>query len=193
MNAKEQRKMSDEQLVIKYLQGENNSLGILYNRYYNKVYNKSYSFTRNRDDAFDIAQDVLMKAFSNIESFKGSSKFSTWLFSITKNHCISRLSRSTHECSLDSISTYKLHEPEFDDEGFEARNIREGMELKLDEFLNKLPEKDRKILELKYLNDYSVNDLQGEFKLSASAVKMRLLRARQKLGQLINDKNVALT
>ena len=183
--------LKDEQLVKNHLQGGNTSLGILYNRYYTKVYHKCLAFTRNHDDAFDLAQDVLMKAFSNIESFKGSSKFSTWLFSITQNHCITQAGKLKKECCIYASAACKLTAEHFDEDDLEARSNREEIESKLDEFLNQLPDYDRRMLELKYRKNYSVKDLQNEFHLSSSAVKMRLLRARKKMLHLIDDRYVA--
>ncbi|KPL23003.1 MAG: hypothetical protein AMS23_07180, partial [Bacteroides sp. SM1_62] len=127
MKADPKINLSDEQLVIEYLKGDNNSLGILYDRYYSKVYHKCLSFSRNPDDAFDLAQDVLMKAFSNIRSFRGSSKFSTWLYSITTNHCISKAAKSKNECCLTAGSGYHIISDDINDEEFEARHSREQM------------------------------------------------------------------
>jgi RNA polymerase sigma factor (sigma-70 family) len=183
--------LSDEKLVREYLNGDNNCLGILYNRYYSKVYHKCLSFSKNQDNAFDLAQDILMKAFSNIESFKGSSKFSTWLFSITCNHCISSAAKSKIECRHTTSSDYNIIADDIDEEEFEARQIREEMELKMDDYLMQLPENDGRMLSLKYRHHYSVKDLQSEFTLSASAVKMRLLRARKKIEQIITEKDAA--
>jgi RNA polymerase sigma-70 factor (ECF subfamily) len=131
-----------------------------------------------------------MKAFSNIESFKGSSKFSTWLFSITCNHCISYAAKSKIECRLTS-SDYNIIADDSDEEEFEARQIREEMELKMDDYLMQLPDNEGRMLSLKYRHNYSVKDLQSEFTLSASAVKMRLLRARKKIEQIITEKDAA--
>ena len=191
MKTASDRYLKDEQLVSNYLNGDNNSLGILYNRYYSKVYHKCLSFTHDQDDAYDTAQDVLMKAFSNVESFKGTSKFSTWLFSITSNHCISQAAKSKKECRMDAHSAYTLIADDFDDEEYDARYRREEMEINIGEYLMQLPATDRKILMLKYLQNYSVKDLQKELGLSISAVKMRLLRARRKIEQIINDQKAA--
>ena len=181
---------SDEQLIKEYIRGDSASLGILYIRYYTKVYHKCLSFTQNQDDAFDLSQDVLMKAFSNIESFKGSSKFSTWLYSITQNHCISQSSKSKKECCLDANTSYYLVSDNMDEDEILSRSHREDIEMKIDDYLIRLPENDRKMLELKYRYDYSIKDLQKEFNVTASAVKMRLQRARQKLESII-EKNAA--
>ena len=83
--------ISDEQLIRDYIGGDNNAVGILYNRYYKKVYHKCLSFTKDQEDAFDFTQDVLLKAFGKINTFKGDAKFSTWLFSITHNHCVTQM------------------------------------------------------------------------------------------------------
>ena len=182
---------SDEQLVTEYLRGDNNSLGELYNRYYSKVYHKCLSFSSNQDDAFDLAQDILMKTFSHIETFKGSSKFSTWLFAITSNHCISHSAKSKKECRLDACSAYTLTAYEDSEEEYNTRCSREEMELNIGAYLKQLPQNHRKILELKYLHNYSVKDLQRELGLSMSAVKMRLLRARQKIEQIITAQKAA--
>jgi RNA polymerase sigma-70 factor (ECF subfamily) len=149
------------------------------------------SFSRNQEDAFDLAQDILMKTFSNVESFKGSSKFSTWLFAITSNHCISQVAKSRRECSLSEGSDGHLMAEDPDGEEFELRKNREDMELNIDDYLMQLPEMDRKMLELKYLQSYSIKELQREFNLTVSAIKMRLLRARQKMQQMITDQRAA--
>ena len=191
MKTAEELNQSDEHLIFEYLKGDNNSLGILYNRYYSKVYHRCLSFSGNQDDAFDLAQDVLMKAFSKIESFKGSSKFSTWLYAITSNHCISAVSRSRNECSLDAGIDYNIIADDIDEDDLMARNNREDAELIIDEYLLQLSENERNMLTLKYHMNFSIKDLQNEFKLSASAVKMRLLRARNKIGQLITNDRAA--
>jgi RNA polymerase sigma factor (sigma-70 family) len=183
--------LSDEQLIREYLRGDNNSLGILYDRYYHKVYYKCLSFSRNPDTAFDLAQDVLMKAFSKMKSFKGSSKFSTWLFAITSNHCISQTTKSKKECPLGSGHDYNIIADDIDEDALEARKRREEIELKIDGYLTQLNENDRKMLDLKYRLDYSIKDLQRELKLSSSAVKMRLLRARNRIGQIISEDRAA--
>jgi RNA polymerase sigma-70 factor (ECF subfamily) len=132
-----------------------------------------------------------MKAFSHIESFKGYSKFSTWLFAITTNHCISHAARSGNKCRLNGDMEYPMVAGDPDSEELAARRHREDLELKMGEFLMQLPTNDRKMLDLKYRQDYSIKDLQQEFRLSASAVKMRLLRARNKMLQIIVDGNAA--
>jgi len=180
--------VTDEQLVNEYINGDNNCLGKLYERYYKKVYHKCLSFTRNPDEANDIAQDILMKAFANITSFKGKSKFATWLFAITKNHCIaySRERKNIHFENI--IYNENLAEEPTD---LNERELYEQRELILDCMLKDIRETERKMLILKYQQNYSIKDLQKELNISASAVKMRLQRARQKVQKLYEQTNIS--
>ena len=175
---------TDEQLVVRCISGDRRSLGLLYERYYSKVYCKCMSFVKNPDDAFDLTQDILMKCFGNIGSFKGNSSFSTWLFVIASNHCIAFLRKRKKQHFEDIDACYDIAEEVVDKE---ERCRREQQESSLDSKLDEISEQDRKMLVLKYKHNYSIVDLQKEFNLQASAVKMRLQRARHKIEQKLNS------
>lgn len=183
--------LSDEQLISEYLKGDNDCYGILYCRYYTKVYSKCYSFSRNRDDAFDMTQEILLKAFCNVGSFGGNSKFSTWLYSIATNYCISQTRKKSNHYHEDIMKADQILAERMDEEEYKKRVKWEALESSLDEYLMMLSEEERQILVLKYRQNYSVKDLQNEFDLSASAVKMRLLRARAKMSQVMKLQDAA--
>lgn len=88
--------LSDEQLVQLY-RAEPGSpvaaalLDELFRRHRAKVATWCFRLTGQVDSAADLAQDVLLKAFQRLESFRGDSRFSTWLYSITRNHCMDEL------------------------------------------------------------------------------------------------------
>lgn len=178
--------VSDEQLVKEYLLGDSHCFGVLYERYYSKVYSKCFSFALNHDDAFDMTQEILLKAISNSASFRGNAKFSTWLYSIAQNYCITHTVNRKKRYFEDFESVRRAIEERPRYEETETRNERERLEDNLDFFLALLPEFDRLMLELKYRSEYSVKELQKEFNLSASAVKMRLVRARSRMNQLLS-------
>ncbi len=183
--------IKDEQLIREYLNGDNDSFGILYCRYYSKVYSRCFSFSRNHDDAFDMTQEILLKAVSNVASFNGAAKFSTWLYSITNNYCISQTIRKGKNYIEDMKAAQNIVDENTDEEHFQERIRWEAVESRLDVYLMQLPKEERELLVLKYHKNYSIKDLQNEFALSASAVKMRLLRARLKMVQLINLREAA--
>ncbi|MCW3807904.1 RNA polymerase sigma factor [Plebeiibacterium marinum] len=183
MKRADQIKISDEVLIQQYYQGDSNGIEVLYNRYYLKVFNKCLSFTHNMDDAFDLTQDIFVKVFSKKNAFKGNSLFSTWLYAVVFNHCASSVkvkSRSKQEF-FDLLSVPVAEDDDMD--RIEERRLKEDQELYLYRALDEIPEQDKVLLELKYQNNYSVKDIQSELQISESAVKMRLMRARQKVGK----------
>ena len=176
---------------VAFKQEKQQILGEIYRRYYSKVYHTCFFYTKNPDDAFDLAHDVLLKAFNNIEAFEGKSTLSTWLYSITRNHCLSTISKKKMLYVEDVHTALNLIADEFSSEELENREKKEQLESELQDYLDLLPVNDKKMLELKYFQKYSVKDLQREFNLSASAVKMRLLRARQRIEQILEVRTAA--
>ena len=138
-----------------------------------------------------MTQEILLKAFCNIGSFGGNSKFSTWLYSIATNYCISQTRKKSKHYHEDIIKADQILADRMDEDEYKKRIKWEALESKLDEYLMMLSEEERQILVLKYRHNYSVKDLQEEFDLSASAVKMRLLRARTKMSQVMKLQDAA--
>jgi RNA polymerase sigma factor (sigma-70 family) len=176
---------TDEELVKSIRLADRTALGELYNRYYKKVFNKCFSFTRKQETAFDLAQEALMKAFDNIHSFKGESSFSTWLYTITHRHCLAALKKNGRyqfqSLEENSFGDSERMEPLFTTE---ENNERVEQELIMFSLINALPPKERELLNLKYLQGESIENLTHQLNISGSAVKMRLKRSREKLNML---------
>jgi RNA polymerase sigma-70 factor (ECF subfamily) len=176
---------SDEELVTAIRQDDRIALGELYNRYYKKVFNKCFSFTKKQEEAFDLAQESLMKAFDNIHSFKGESSFSTWLYTITHRHCLATLKKNGR-FQFRQLEDHSGQEDDQQDGGLasEESSERAEQELIMYSLINALPEKEKSLLNLKYLQGESVENLQVQLNISSSAIKMRLKRSREKLNML---------
>jgi RNA polymerase sigma factor (sigma-70 family) len=177
--------VTDEALVAAIRHDDRKALGELYNRYYKKVFNKCFSFTRKQEEAFDLAQESLMKAFDNIHSFKGESSFSTWLYTITHRHCLAAIKKNGrfqfHPLEENAFGEEDQHDPS---PASEETNERAEQELIMYSLIKALPEKERNLLNLKYLQGESIENLQSQLHISGSAVKMRLKRSREKLNAL---------
>src|SRR5215469_18142313 len=87
--------VSDEELVGRYRAAsggrKEDFLNQLFERHHTRVAAWCYRMTGDVDAATDFAQEVFLKAFQNLESFRGQSKFTTWLYSIARNHCMDAL------------------------------------------------------------------------------------------------------
>ena len=121
-NIQNHNKLSDEDLVCAIVSSNDTMLfEILYDRYSKVVFNKCYSFARNQYEAEDLTQDVFLKLFVKLRSFKGNSKFSTWLYAFTYNHCVNYVNRNTakkiQRKSVDSeVLETRLYDPQIDDQ-----------------------------------------------------------------------------
>jgi RNA polymerase sigma-70 factor (ECF subfamily) len=185
MNSTKVDYVNDEQLVASLKNGDMDSFGKLYKKYFSRIYQSCYGYCRNHDDACDLAHDILLKAFRRIHTFAGHSSLSTWLFSITRNHCISHISKSKRMIFEEVGHATDQPSDDLSQEEFEERLRKEQLMGELGNSLNQLAEPERRLLELKYGSNYSVKDLQDTFGLSSSAVKMRLMRSRQKVGSAL--------
>jgi len=84
--------MTDDMLVHAIVQHRSiEAFGELYVRYFRKIYRKCLSIVGNRDEAFELAEESLLKAFHSLQAFRGDSKVSTWLHTITLRHCLQHL------------------------------------------------------------------------------------------------------
>ena len=181
-------KLSDEDLVEAIVNTNNTLLfETLYDRYAGLVYNKCYGFAKDGDEAKDLTQDVFLKLFVKLASFKGKSKFSTWLYAFTYNHCVNYVNRSTaKKIEKQSVDTDNLKDDYYDsdDNDDSIRNLKVE---KLKEALEKISPEEKMILLLKYQDSLSIKDLTGVLDIGESAVKMRLKRAKDKLVNVYNN------
>ncbi|EHQ42754.1 MULTISPECIES: RNA polymerase sigma factor [Myroides] len=180
--------MTDEELVQFIIHNGNTSLfGILYDRYGQKVYQKCLGFAESRDAAEDLTQDVFVKLYLNLKSFRGEAKFSTWLYSFTYNHCVnyskSILKRQRDNVELQEEAMYvSTADEEVTDEEIFSLTVE-----KLQEALGLIDPEDKIVLLMKYQDDKSIREIAQLLELGESAVKMRLHRAKKKIVELYNS------
>lgn len=173
-------KVSDEDLVKAIVKNNDTLLfEVLYDRYAMLVYNKCYGFAKDSDEAKDLTQDVFLKLFVKLASFKGKSKFSTWLYAFTYNHCVNYVTRNTakkfEKQSVDYTDIENLSEDE-DDSSF--------LDMKVDKLkvaLEMISPEEKMILLLKYQDFLSIKEIEDVLGIGESAVKMRIKRAKDKL------------
>ncbi|NDV44601.1 sigma-70 family RNA polymerase sigma factor [Muricauda sp. 40Bstr401] len=178
--------LSDEELVEQIVASNDPLLfGKLYDRYAKMVYNKCFGFAKSEDEAEDLTQDVFLQLFIKLRTFKGRSKFSTWLYSFTYNFCVNYVNRNKQLKIRDQSvqvdeSDQKLTEEVPDESLFEmkADKLKKSLEL--------LSAEDKSLLLLKYQDGASIKELVELLELGDSAVKMRLKRAKERLVEIYN-------
>ncbi len=171
---------SDEDLVNAIVKTNDTLLfEILYDRYAALVYNKCFGFAKDGDEAKDLTQDVFLKLFVKLASFKGKSKFSTWLYAFTYNHCVNYVTRNTAKKFEKQAIDYKDIENLSDVENdYSFQDMRVD---KLKAALELVSPDEKMILLLKYQDSLSIKDIASALDIGESAVKMRIKRAKDKL------------
>jgi RNA polymerase sigma-70 factor (ECF subfamily) len=171
--------LKDEELVALYVDTQRNMyFEEVYERYANKVYRKCYSFVYDQAKAEDFTHDIFLKLIVKIGTFKETSKFSTWLYSITYNYCMDqiRVTKKNQEVAMDG--TFDIEEQENDDD------LHQMQGRQLNKALETIPSDEKALLLMKYQDDFSIKEIADTLKITESAVKMRLLRSKEKLRKL---------
>ena len=175
MKSPETVSKNDYELIERYKQGEKDVIEILYKKYFKKVYYKCLSFVKDEYEANDLTQDILLKTIENLANFRGEALFSTWLYSITINHCIEYTKKKNLYKKVDIDQAMFLPE--------EDKSKNESFQGFIDTIQKNLSPQEKELLELKYHQGLSIKELQEKLNLSASAIKMRLKRARSKIAK----------
>ncbi len=171
--------ISDEELVKKIVKTKESILfAELYDRYAQIVYNKCLGFANSKVEAEDLTHDIFIKLYMKLHTFKGTSKFSTWLYSFTYNFCVNYIQRNSYKTRE---KVQKVEIEEYSIVEITEYDIFQIKTKKLKKVLSIIDPKDKMILLLKYQDDLSIKELQTVLEISKSAVKMRLKRAREKV------------
>lgn len=178
--------MSDEELVDMITRTNNTLLfGVLYDRYVEKVYNKCYGFSKSDKEAEDLTQDVFLMLFVKLASFKGKSKFSSWLYSFTYNFCVNYVNRDKARKMRDNSSAIEERENQLYSE-IEDDSIYRLRSSKLKRALELIAPEDKSILLMKYQDEIQIKELSTLLEIGESAVKMRLKRAKTRIMETYN-------
>lgn len=166
-----------EDLLIKEIQqGSEDAFRELVENYKDMVYNTCYGFLQNKQDADDVAQEVFIKVYTNISSFKYQSKLSTWIYRIAVNLSLNQLkSRKKQKLSTEDIETLKNQNDS------DENVIQEAREKILYAAINELPESQKKVIILSKMEKLSYKEITEVLDISLSSVESLIFRAKQNL------------
>jgi len=186
------RAEEDRILIIAARNGEAKAFEKLMQRYRKSVYYTLLKMVRNEDDAEDLTQEAFAKAFGSIHNFDAKYSFSTWLFRIATNNCIDFIRKK-------KLQTYSIHQNQ-DSEGNaaaysdirdEAMNPNEQMlsdqrKRYVRTAVEKLSPRYKQLIELRYFNELSYEEIADELQIPLGTVKAQLHRAKELLNTMMN-------
>lgn len=171
--------------------GDRDAFNELFEQYQSKVINIAYGMLSDRDDATDAAQEVFIKVYRNIASFKENSSLSTWIYRITSNVCNDFLRKRMRSASTVSISTGFDDDKEMDipdnsplPEEYAEHNEAQRAVRKA---ISELSDEYREIITLYDVHDMSYENISAVLKCPVGTVKSRLNRARSALKKKLSE------
>jgi RNA polymerase sigma factor (sigma-70 family) len=173
--------LNDNELISKVLSGDQQAYAALVNRYQNYVFTLALRFTKNREDAEEVSQDIFIKAYRALADFRGASKFSTWLYTIVNTTCITFLRKKRLEVhSLDNEKVFELADNQ--DSGMRANLVEQKSRLAMvNHAIKMLSTDDAEVITLFYKGEQSLEEIAQILGIEANTVKVRLHRARTRL------------
>jgi RNA polymerase sigma-70 factor (ECF subfamily) len=172
---------ADAALVDRYLSGDMTAFDELMIRYERQVYRLCYRFVENRDDARDLAQEVFIKAFEHLGTFRRESSLKTWLYRIAVNHCINHCKKHAQEF-VEVTETTGSAGPSIHSQ-LEEREQRDHFR----RLVKQLPPKQKAILELRINEQLSYEEIATISGRSVSTIKASVFFALEKLRKLVKD------
>ena len=156
----------------------------IYDRYATRILQKCMSFTHDRDEAQDLAHDIIVKVYMSLSRFNQQSKLSTWIYSIAYNHCVDYYAKKKKKTTIqEEVSVEQL---DVADEVSDEEILDIKIET-LDQLMKQLTPAEVSILLMKYQDGFSIKDIAIQTNSGESAVKMKLKRTKSKLIKLYKD------
>jgi len=172
---------SDEELLALAAAGDQAAFAQLVRRHQDKVFGLAFRFSRDRQDAEELAQEVFFKVWRHARSFRGESLFSTWLYRLAVNTCLNhRQGKKTKPQPLPLTGDFAAGAAAAADDLVAAE--REGQMKKA---LGALPVRQRMALILASFEDRSYEEIAAVMDVSVPAVESLLFRARKNLADIL--------
>ncbi len=187
--------LSEKELVERCQNGDLEAFNVLISRYETRVINMAMRYMRDYHQAVDESQEIFLKVFRKINSFKGDSAFATWLYRVTANHCMNALKRHQrrgkgYTLSLDQenqsgqVPVLRDSKSLNPDETYAEKELRREMV----GLIEALPDTQRQAIMLCHYEHLSYTEIAEVMELPVSTIRSCLFRARQRLKEWIEKK-----
>jgi RNA polymerase sigma-70 factor (ECF subfamily) len=179
--------VEDRELIESAQRGDKEAFAALVKKYHKNIYSLAYRMTSNREDAMDITQEVLLRAYRAIASFQPDKPFLPWIYRITWNICADRgrkIGRTPGEESIndtESEASRLASSTPTPDKEFE----RQELERTLKSAIEKLNDGYRELVVLFHIEGLSIREISEMTNMKETVIKNRLYRGRQMLKKIL--------
>ena len=183
--------MNQPELIVQLQQGDEQAFKKLVDEWQDMVYNTAVSIVQNEDDADDITQDVFIQVYQSVSSFKGESKFSTWLYRIVISKALDHVKKKKRKKRFGFMQSLfgtegeeNIQPEEFNHPGVVMENKERAAELF--KAMEQLPDNQRIAFTLHKLEAQKYQDIAAIMNLSLTAVESLIARAKGNLRKTLN-------
>ena len=183
--------MNQPELIVQLQQGDDQAFKRLVDEWQDMVYNTAVGIVQNEDDADDITQDVFIQVYQSVSSFKGESKFSTWLYRIVISKSLDHVKKKKRKKRFGFVQSLfgnaedeAIHPEEFNHPGVLMENRERAAELF--KAMEQLPDSQRIAFTLHKLEAQKHQDIAAIMNISLTAVESLIARAKGNLRKTLN-------
>ncbi len=195
MSVSQLSQRTDRELINDYLEGSDKSFEVLLNRHREKIFTSIYLFTKDRDQAEDIFQDVFIKIIDTLRrgKYNHEGKFLQWALRISYNMCVDNFRRSKRKTKVSATETFDIFDVlESKDDNMETRMIKNQTNDKLRYLVDQLPEEQREVVILRHYADMSFKEISQLTRVSINTALGRMRYALINMRKMVGDKEILL-
>ncbi len=190
--------LSDQELINKFVNdNDDQAYELIVSKYMEKIYNLAYRITRDHYQSEDVLQEVYITLIKKLHTFRGESKFSSWLYRVTANASYMMLraeKKYEHDLSLEDYVPYdskgtlmgRIHHKDWSSRPDIVIYIKEALEI-LEKAVDELPEAYRVVFYLRDIEGLSNEEVSQVLEISVPAAKSRIHRARLYIRDKVSD------
>lgn len=187
--------LTDQELILSYLKGNDRSFEILLNRHKEKIYTSIYLFVKDSEMADDIFQDVFIKILNTLRKgkYNHEGKFLQWALRISYNMCVDNFRRSKRRTKVSASETFDIFDVlESKDTNMEQDMIKSQLYKKVRELVDKLPAEQREVVILRHYADMSFKEISQLTRVSINTALGRMRYALINMRKMAGEKELLL-
>ena len=185
--------MTDEELASRIARaGSEEAYTEMFERYQQRIYLWCYNYTHEMEDAVDLAQEIFVKLFKRIDQFEGRSQFSTWVYQVTRNHCLGELAKKRRTwwkrmISIEGDDTLQIA----DDDVFQALDAAGDLERIMASAKGVMTEDELDAFVLHYREGMSVREITALLRCeNVTGARTLIQNARRKFKRLLDERGL---
>ncbi len=180
---------TDESLIERIELGDDSAFELLVKRYQQKVFQTCIGFVHNEEDAADLTQEIFIRVYKRLHTFKGNSTFSTWIYRISMNMSLNFLRKQKVKHLFTRLDQGEVEQEIISEERTDQNILRRDEKKKIARILQKLTAAQRNAFVLSHYQELSNQELADVLEITLKAAESLLYRARTRLRKLLKENN----